>query len=234
MGLAKRHHHIAERRIDRMLDHTRSQGLPPFLADDPGVDSGLMIGHYTAAALASANKGLAAPASVDSLPTSGMQEDHVSMAWGAARKLLKMIDNVRRILAVEATVAARAIDLRAPLEPAAGTGAAAAGEAAARSLLLGGAPMRFPELRWAFLEGGVAWGANLLGDAIAHFAKRNGIAIAHYDPAELDRTTLIELFHRHADKAVIDGALAMAWTAIEIATDMKLRERLLQQSPAEA
>ena len=73
---------IAERRIDRMLDHTRSNGLPPFLADDPGVDSGLMIGHYTAAALASANKALAAPASVDSLPTSGMQEDHVSMAWG--------------------------------------------------------------------------------------------------------------------------------------------------------
>ena len=70
---------IAERRMDRMLDRTRSHGLPPFLADEVGVDSGLMIGHYTAAAMASENKRLAAPASVDSLPTSGMQEDHVSM-----------------------------------------------------------------------------------------------------------------------------------------------------------
>jgi histidine ammonia-lyase len=130
---------IAERRIDRMLDHTRSQGLPPFLAADPGVDSGLMIGHYTAAALASTNKRLAVPASVDSLPTSGMQEDHVSMAWGAARKLRKVIDNVRRILAVEATVAARAIDLRAPLEPAAGTGAALA---AIRDVVAGPGPDR--------------------------------------------------------------------------------------------
>ena len=78
---------IAERRIDRMLDTTRSHGLPPFLADEVGVDSGMMIGHYTAAAMASENKRLAAPASVDSLPTSGMQEDHVSMAWLAARKL---------------------------------------------------------------------------------------------------------------------------------------------------
>lgn len=81
---------------------------------------------------------------------------------------------------------------------------AAAGEAAARSLLLGGAPMRFPELRWAFLEGGVAWGANLLGDAIGHFEKRNGTTIAHYDPAELDRTMLNELFRRHGSRAVID------------------------------
>ena len=78
---------IAERRMDRMLDQTRSHGLPPFLADEVGVDSGMMIGHYTAAAMASENKRLAAPASVDSLPTSGMQEDHVSMAWLAVRKL---------------------------------------------------------------------------------------------------------------------------------------------------
>lgn len=108
---------IAERRIDRMLDRTRSHGLPAFLADDVGVDSGLMIGHYTAAAMASENKRLAAPASVDSLPTSGMQEDHVSMAWLAARKLRRVVDNVRRILAVEYVCAARALDLRAPLEP---------------------------------------------------------------------------------------------------------------------
>jgi histidine ammonia-lyase len=115
---------IAERRIDRMLDRTRSHGLPPFLADEVGVDSGLMIGHYTAAAMVSENKRLAAPASVDSLPTSGMQEDHVSMAWHAARKLRAIIDNVRRILAVEYICAARAIDLRAPLEPGAATAAA--------------------------------------------------------------------------------------------------------------
>ncbi len=114
---------IAERRMDRMLDKARSHGLPPFLADEVGVDSGLMIGHYTAAAMASENKRLAVPASVDSLPTSGMQEDHVSMAWHAARKLRKVVDNVRRILAVEYVCAARAIDLRAPLEPSVGTGA---------------------------------------------------------------------------------------------------------------
>jgi histidine ammonia-lyase len=108
---------IAERRTDRMLDATRSHGLPAFLADEVGVDSGLMIGHYTAAAMASENKRLAAPASVDSLPTSGMQEDHVSMAWLAARKLRRVVDNVRRILAVEYVCAARALDLRGPLEP---------------------------------------------------------------------------------------------------------------------
>jgi len=108
---------IAERRLDRMLDRTRSHGLPPFLAHEVGVDSGLMIGHYTAAAMASENKRLAAPASVDSLPTSGMQEDHVSMAWHAARKLRRVIDNVRRILAVEYVTAARAVEMRAPLQP---------------------------------------------------------------------------------------------------------------------
>ena len=109
--------------MDRMLDKTRSHGLPPFLAEEVGVDSGLMIGHYTAAAMASENKRLAAPASVDSLPTSAMQEDHVSMAWLAARKLRKVIDNVRRILAVEYVCAARAIDFRAPLAPSVATGA---------------------------------------------------------------------------------------------------------------
>lgn len=114
---------ISERRMDRMLDTTRSHGLPPFLAHEVGVDSGLMIGHYTAAAMASENKRLAAPASVDSLPTSGMQEDHVSMAWLAARKLRTVVDNVRRILAVEYVCAARAIDLRAPLVPAPATAA---------------------------------------------------------------------------------------------------------------
>ena len=115
---------IAERRIDRLLDPNRSGGLPPFLADDPGVDSGLMIGQYTAAALCAENRRLAAPAAVDSLPTSAMQEDHVSMGWGAARKLRLVVANLRRILAVEWVAAARGIELRAPLQPAAGTGAA--------------------------------------------------------------------------------------------------------------
>ncbi|WP_420445711.1 histidine ammonia-lyase [Candidatus Poriferisodalis sp.] len=115
---------IAERRIDRLLDPKRSAGLPPFLADDPGVDSGLMIGQYTAAALCAENRRLAAPAAVDSLPTSAMQEDHVSMGWGAARKLRRAIANLRRILAIEWVTAARGIELRAPLAPAAGTAAA--------------------------------------------------------------------------------------------------------------
>ena len=115
---------IAERRIDRLLDAGRSHGLPPFLAHDPGVDSGLMIGQYTAAALCAENRRLAAPASVDSLPTSAMQEDHVSMGWGAARKVRRVVDNLRRILAVEWVAAARGIELRAPLEPAAGTASA--------------------------------------------------------------------------------------------------------------
>jgi histidine ammonia-lyase len=139
---------ISERRMDRMLDRTRSHGLPPFLADEVGVDSGLMIGHYTAAAMASENKRLAAPASVDSLPTSGMQEDHVSMAWLAARKLRKVVDNVRRILAVEYVCAARAIELRAPLVPAVATGAALA---VLRAVVPGTGPDRYlsPELEVA-------------------------------------------------------------------------------------
>ena len=115
---------VAERRIDRLLDPGRSHGLPPFLADDPGVDSGLMIGQYTAASLCAENRRLAAPATVDSLPTSAMQEDHVSMGWGAARKLRRVIANLRRVLAIEWVAAARGIELRAPLRPAEGTGAA--------------------------------------------------------------------------------------------------------------
>ena len=117
---------IAERRTDRMLDPARSHGLPPFLADDPGVDSGLMIAQYTQAALVSDNKRLAAPASVDSIPSSAMQEDHVSMGWSAARKLRTSLDNLTRILSVELLTAARALDLRRPLEPAVGTAAAVA------------------------------------------------------------------------------------------------------------
>ena len=115
---------MAERRTDRFLDTARNHGLPPFLAHDPGVDSGLMIAQYTQAGLVSEMKRLAAPASVDSIPSSAMQEDHVSMGWSAARKLRRSIDALGRVLAIEVMTAARALDLRAPLEPAAGTAAA--------------------------------------------------------------------------------------------------------------
>jgi histidine ammonia-lyase len=108
---------IAERRTDRALDKNRNAGLPPFLADDPGVDSGLMIAQYTQAALVSENKRLASPASVDSIPSSAMQEDHVSMGWSAARKLRKAVENLTRIIAIELVTASRAIELRAPLKP---------------------------------------------------------------------------------------------------------------------
>ena len=108
---------IAERRTDRALDKNRSAGLPPFLADDPGVDSGLMIVQYTQAALVSENKRLASPASVDSIPSSAMQEDHVSMGWSAARKLRKAVSNLTNIIAIELVTASRAIELRAPLTP---------------------------------------------------------------------------------------------------------------------
>ncbi|HEX2728716.1 MAG TPA: histidine ammonia-lyase [Rubrobacteraceae bacterium] len=115
---------ISERRIDRLLDPSRSQGLPAFLATSPGVNSGFMISHYTAAALAEENRRLANPASTGSLPTSAMQEDHNSMGWSAGRKLRLVLINLTRILAVELLCAAQALDLRAPLEPAPATRAA--------------------------------------------------------------------------------------------------------------
>ncbi|HKP43811.1 histidine ammonia-lyase [Mycobacterium sp.] len=114
---------ISERRTDRFLDASRSHGLNPFLADDPGVDSGHMIAQYTQAAIVSELKRLAVPASVDSIPSSAMQEDHVSMGWSAARKLRKAIDGLTRVLAIEILTAARGIDMRAPLQPASATGA---------------------------------------------------------------------------------------------------------------
>lgn len=117
---------IAERRTDRMLDVNRSHGLPPFLAHDPGVDSGHMIAQYTQAAIVSELKRLAVPASVDSIPSSAMQEDHVSMGWSAARKLRQAVDGLRRVLAIEFLTAARALDLRKPLSPAPATAAAVA------------------------------------------------------------------------------------------------------------
>jgi histidine ammonia-lyase len=113
---------ISERRTDRFLDVARNRGLPPFLAHDAGVDSGLMIAQYTQAAMVSENKRLANPASVDSIPSSAMQEDHVSMGWHAGRKLRKAVDNLRRIIAIELVAAARAVELRAPLKPSPVTG----------------------------------------------------------------------------------------------------------------
>jgi len=118
---------MSERRTDRFLDIARSQGLSPFLARDPGVDSGHMIAQYTAAAIVSELKRLAVPASVDSIPSSAMQEDHVSMGWSAARKLRRSVDGLRRVLAIELLTAARGIEMRAPLAPSPATGAVLAG-----------------------------------------------------------------------------------------------------------
>lgn len=117
---------MSERRTDRFLDKARNHGLPPFLADDPGVDSGLMIAQYTQAAVVSEMKRLAAPASVDSIPSSAMQEDHVSMGWSAARKLRRSVDGLTRVVAIEVLTAARALDLRAPLAPSPATAAVVA------------------------------------------------------------------------------------------------------------
>ncbi|MFF4446756.1 histidine ammonia-lyase [Streptomyces sp. NPDC001502] len=122
---------IAERRTDRLLDKNRSHGLPPFLADDAGVDSGLMIAQYTQAALVSEMKRLAVPASADSIPSSAMQEDHVSMGWSAARKLRTAVDNLTRIIAIELYAATRAIELRHGLTPAPASQAAIAAARAA-------------------------------------------------------------------------------------------------------
>jgi histidine ammonia-lyase len=117
---------LSERRTDRALDVARSHGLPPFLAADPGVDSGLMIAQYTAAGIVAELKRLAVPASVDSIPSSAMQEDHVSLGWHAGRKLRRAIDGLATVLAVELVTAARALDLRLPLRPAPATAAAVA------------------------------------------------------------------------------------------------------------
>jgi len=114
---------ISERRTDRILDPERSYGLSPFLATRPGVDSGYMLAQYTAAALVAENRVLSHPASVESIPTSGSQEDHVSMGWGAARKLFDILENTANVIAVELVCAAQGCEQRAPLEPAPGTGA---------------------------------------------------------------------------------------------------------------
>jgi histidine ammonia-lyase len=150
---------IAVARIDRLLDAKRSRGLPPFLATNPGVNSGMMIAHYTAAALVAENRRLSHPASVDSMSTSANQEDHVSLGWAAARNLRQVLMNLSRILAVEAVCAAQAIDLRDPLLPAAGTAAAIE---RLRVTIPGPGPDRFlgPDLTAAEA---LVWNGELLG-----------------------------------------------------------------------
>ncbi len=125
---------ISERRSDRFLDRSRNHDLPPFLADDPGVDSGLMIAQYTQAAIVSELKRLAVPASVDSIPSSAMQEDHVSMGWNAARKLRRSVDGLTRVVAIELMTAARGLELRTTTGDTAGTSPAAATGAVVRLL----------------------------------------------------------------------------------------------------
>ena len=155
---------IAERRTDRFLDPARSHGLPAFLAHDPGVDSGLMIAQYTQASIVSELKRLAVPASVDSIPSSAMQEDHVSMGWSAARKLRRAVDGLARVLAVELVVAARGVELRAPLEPGPAAGAVLA---VLRGLVEGPGPDRYlaPDIEAAYelvRRGGVVAAAEVV------------------------------------------------------------------------
>jgi len=107
---------IAERRIERLVNPSLNEGLPPFLAPGAGLNSGFMMPQVTAAALVSENKVLAHPASVDSITTSGNKEDYVSMGMTAANKLLRVIDNTRNVLAIEALAVAQALDFRAPLK----------------------------------------------------------------------------------------------------------------------
>jgi histidine ammonia-lyase len=130
MGLAELAS-ISERRVDRMLDPAFSRGLAPFLAPDAGTNSGYMLAQYTAASLVSENKVLAHPASVDTIPTSGKQEDHVSMGWTAVRKLREVAANVRTCLAVEILCATQGIDLRSHIAPP--SAATAAAHAAVRA-----------------------------------------------------------------------------------------------------
>ncbi len=156
---------MSERRTDRFLDPARNAGLHAFLADDPGVDSGHMIAQYTQAAVVSELKRLAVPASVDSIPSSAMQEDHVSMGWSGARKLRRAVDGLTRVLAIEILTAARGIALRAPLTPAPGT-------AAVTAALPGPGPDRFlaPDIEAAvaLVAGGDA--LRLAEDAIGELA----------------------------------------------------------------
>ncbi|MBW3594667.1 MAG: histidine ammonia-lyase [Actinobacteria bacterium] len=114
---------IAERRIARIVDPRLSNGLPAFLTADPGRRSGFMLTQYTAAALVTENRSLSFPSSVDSIPTSAGQEDHVSMGATAAQKARRVLANTRTVLAIEALTASQGLDLRTPLQPAPATAA---------------------------------------------------------------------------------------------------------------
>ena len=114
---------IAERRVDRLLDPARSHGLPPFLTTEPGVNSGLMIAQYTAAALVAALRHAASPFAVQSASTSAGQEDHVSMGYEAALRTRRSVAQLRTVVAVELVCASQALDLRTPLVPGPGTAA---------------------------------------------------------------------------------------------------------------
>lgn len=160
---------ISERRTARLLDAHLS-GLPAFLAESPGVQSGLMIAHYTAAALVNELQGLAHPASVDTIPTSANQEDHVSMGANAALQLREAIDRAEQVLAIEALCATQGLDHRAPLRPGKGLAAVhatirqhvphlgadrppATDIAALRDLLHAGALLANPATAAAFTDG---------------------------------------------------------------------------------
>ena len=149
---------IAERRIAMLIDSSVSR-LPPFLTANAGLNSGFMIAHVTAASLASENKSLAHPASVDSLPTSANQEDHVSMATFAARRLQPMIDNVAHILGIEWLAAAQGIEFLRPLR-------SSAPLEAAHALLRQHSPA-VPEDRYLAPDIHAA-GALVRGGALAH------------------------------------------------------------------
>jgi histidine ammonia-lyase len=109
---------ISERRIDRLINPDVNEGLPAFLAQRPGLSSGLMIAHVAVAALLNEAKVLAHPASVDSVPTSGGKEDHVSMGMTAALKLKQIVDNAEKVLAIELMTAAQGLEYRHPLKAA--------------------------------------------------------------------------------------------------------------------
>jgi histidine ammonia-lyase len=158
---------ISERRTDRFLDRARSGGLNAFLAADPGVDSGHMIAQYTQAAIVSELKRLAVPASVDSIPSSAMQEDHVSMGWSAARKLRRGIDGLTRVLAIELLTAARGIELRSPLQPAPASAAVVA------ALRAAGAPASGTD-RWLAPEIEIAVELVASGAAVAAVESATG------------------------------------------------------------
>ena len=117
---------ISERRVERMVNPSLSEGLPAFLTREGGINSGMMILQYVSASLVSENKVLAHPASVDSIPTSAGQEDHVSMGNAAGLKALQVLSNAEHSLAIELLAGAQAVEFLAPLEPGRGVGAARA------------------------------------------------------------------------------------------------------------